>query len=129
MLQCCSTLFYHHTHTTPSRVKFWIIKNYMSPHHKATLPELARQFNFDYEFVTYKWPHWLHKQARQLGDFRDAPGFHVMESRLERGDAFGGSPWLLSWCYYLAFIFSMLYRYLPPLLLSHSFLPCLPCLP
>ena len=35
----------------------------MSPHHKATLPELARQFGFDYEFVTYKWPHWLHKQV------------------------------------------------------------------
>ena len=46
-----------------SRVKFWLIKNYMSPQHKATLPELARKFGFDIEFVTYKWPHWLHKQV------------------------------------------------------------------
>ena len=46
-----------------SRVKFWIIKNYMSPQHRATLPDLARQYGFDYEFVTYKWPHWLHKQV------------------------------------------------------------------
>ncbi|GAX78494.1 hypothetical protein CEUSTIGMA_g5933.t1 [Chlamydomonas eustigma] len=48
---------------TKSRVKFWIIKNYMSPQHKATLPELAKNFGFEYEFVTYKWPHWLHKQT------------------------------------------------------------------
>lgn len=45
------------------RVKFWIIKNYMSPHHKRIMPEMAKHYNFDYEFVTYKWPHWLHKQT------------------------------------------------------------------
>ena len=45
------------------RVKFWIIKNYMSPHHKRIIPAMAKQYGFDYEFVTYKWPHWLHKQT------------------------------------------------------------------
>eukprot|EP00882_Tetradesmus_deserticola_P014252 GHRQ01015150.1.p1 GENE.GHRQ01015150.1~~GHRQ01015150.1.p1 ORF type:complete len:663 (+),score=343.25 GHRQ01015150.1:862-2850(+) len=48
---------------TKSRVKFWIIKNYMSPHHRRIIPAMAQQYGFDYEFVTYKWPHWLHKQT------------------------------------------------------------------
>jgi hypothetical protein len=26
-------------------------------------PLLLVQYGFDYEFVTYKWPHWLHKQT------------------------------------------------------------------
>ncbi len=46
------------------RVKFWIIKNYMSPQHRQVIPELAAEYGFEYEFVTYKWPHWLHKQVR-----------------------------------------------------------------
>ncbi|GFR53074.1 hypothetical protein Agub_g15773, partial [Astrephomene gubernaculifera] len=48
---------------TQSRVKFWIIQNYMSPQHKQVLPALAERYGFEYEFVTYKWPHWLHKQT------------------------------------------------------------------
>ncbi|GBF95627.1 UDP-glucose:glyco glucosyltransferase [Raphidocelis subcapitata] len=48
---------------TKSRVKFWIIKNYMSPHHRRVVPEMAKAYGFDYEFITYKWPHWLHKQT------------------------------------------------------------------
>lgn len=24
---------------------------------------MAKQYDFDYEFVTYKWPNWLHKQV------------------------------------------------------------------
>ena len=46
------------------RVKFWIIKNYVSPQHKRVIPMLAAKFGFEVEFVTYKWPHWLHKQVR-----------------------------------------------------------------
>lgn len=44
-------------------VKFWIISNYMSPHHKRIIPAMAKKYGFDYQFVTYKWPHWLHKQT------------------------------------------------------------------
>lgn len=47
----------------PRRVKFWILKNYMSPEHKRVVPLMAAQYGFDYEFVTYKWPSWLHKQT------------------------------------------------------------------
>ncbi|KAJ9506734.1 hypothetical protein QJQ45_009422, partial [Haematococcus lacustris] len=48
---------------TRSRVKFWFISNYMSPHHKRVIPLMAQHFGFEYGFVTYKWPHWLHKQV------------------------------------------------------------------
>jgi hypothetical protein len=27
------------------------------------MPAMAAQYGFDYEFVTYKWPHWLRKQT------------------------------------------------------------------
>jgi hypothetical protein len=46
-----------------ARVKFWFIKNYMSPQMKRFLPRMAAHYGFDYEFVTYKWPSWLHKQV------------------------------------------------------------------
>lgn len=38
----------------------------MSPQMKAFLPHMAQHYGFDYEFVTYKWPSWLHKQVRLL---------------------------------------------------------------
>ncbi|KAI3430615.1 hypothetical protein D9Q98_005207 [Chlorella vulgaris] len=50
---------------TPARVKFWFIKNYMSPQMKAFVPFMAEKYGFDYEFVTYKWPSWLHKQTEK----------------------------------------------------------------
>ena len=45
------------------RVKFWFIKNYMSPQMKRFLPHMAARYGFEYEAVTYKWPSWLHKQV------------------------------------------------------------------
>lgn len=51
-----------------SRVKFWFIKNYMSPQMRAFVPHMAAQYDFDFEFVTYKWPSWLHKQASSSTD-------------------------------------------------------------
>jgi hypothetical protein len=27
------------------------------------IPSMAKHYEFDYEFVTYKWPNWLHKQV------------------------------------------------------------------
>ena len=44
-------------------MKFWFIKNYMSPQMKRFLPLMAEHYGFEYEFVTYKWPTWLHKQV------------------------------------------------------------------
>jgi UDP-glucose:glycoprotein glucosyltransferase len=50
---------------TESPVKFWLLENYASPSFKESLASLARRFNFDYEFVTYRWPSWLHAQTEK----------------------------------------------------------------
>lgn len=43
-------------------VKFWIIKAFLSPQFKATLPIMAAKYNFSYQLVSYKWPNWLRPQ-------------------------------------------------------------------
>jgi len=45
--------------------KFWFIQNYLSPHFKETIGDLAAAYNFEYEFVTYKWPAWLNEQSEK----------------------------------------------------------------
>lgn len=46
-------------------VKFWFIKNYLSPQFKDVIPYMAQEYGFEYELVTYKWPTWLHKQKEK----------------------------------------------------------------
>ncbi|GFP99210.1 UDP-glucose:glycoprotein glucosyltransferase [Phtheirospermum japonicum] len=46
-------------------VKFWFIKNYLSPQFKDLIPHMAHQYGFEYELITYKWPTWLHKQKEK----------------------------------------------------------------
>ena len=43
-------------------VKFWIIKGFLSPQFKATLPIMSKKYNFSYQLVSYKWPSWLYPQ-------------------------------------------------------------------
>ncbi|TPX30824.1 hypothetical protein SmJEL517_g05698 [Synchytrium microbalum] len=50
---------------THSPVKFWLIADFLSPSFKDFVPLLAEQYHFDYEFVTYKWPHWLRAQTEK----------------------------------------------------------------
>ncbi|KAI9101192.1 UDP-glucose:glycoprotein glucosyltransferase-domain-containing protein [Phlyctochytrium arcticum] len=50
---------------TKNPVKFWLIRDFLSPSFKEFLPDLAREFGFDYELVTYKWPHWLRQQTEK----------------------------------------------------------------
>ena len=50
---------------TKSNVKFWLIKNYMSPKLKRVLPEMAEQYGFEYELITYKWPSWVLRQTEK----------------------------------------------------------------
>ncbi|GAA5943995.1 Kre5p [Sporobolomyces koalae] len=50
---------------TKSSVKFWFIQNFLSPSFKAFIPHMAREYGFDYELVTYKWPHWLRDQKEK----------------------------------------------------------------
>jgi UDP-glucose:glycoprotein glucosyltransferase len=46
-------------------VKFWFIKNYLSPKFKETIAGLAEKYGFEYELVTYKWPAWLYPQTEK----------------------------------------------------------------
>ncbi|CAI6001504.1 unnamed protein product [Closterium sp. NIES-64] len=46
-------------------VKFWFIKNYLSPSFKEVIPHMAREYGFEYGLITYKWPSWLHKQTEK----------------------------------------------------------------
>ena len=61
-------------HTTHS-VKFWFIEQFLSPSFKSFLPHLAAHYNFDYEMVTYKWPHWLRGQKEKQ---REIWGYKIL---------------------------------------------------
>lgn len=50
---------------TKSTVKFWFIENFLSPTFINFLPHLAKEYGFDYELVTYKWPDWLRAQTEK----------------------------------------------------------------
>uniref|UniRef100_A0A915PNT4 UDP-glucose:glycoprotein glucosyltransferase n=1 Tax=Setaria digitata TaxID=48799 RepID=A0A915PNT4_9BILA len=50
---------------TKHPVKFWLLKNYLSPNFKETLPQMANHYGFHYEFVEYRWPRWLHQQTEK----------------------------------------------------------------
>ncbi|KAJ3249147.1 hypothetical protein HDU78_007109 [Chytriomyces hyalinus] len=50
---------------TQSPVKFWLIENFLSPKFMNFIPHLAKAYNFEYEFVTYNWPHWLRATTRK----------------------------------------------------------------
>ncbi len=53
-------------HTSPEHtVKYWFIENFLSPKFKQLLPYLAEKNGFDYELVTYNWPHWLRGQKEK----------------------------------------------------------------
>ncbi|XP_050375561.1 UDP-glucose:glycoprotein glucosyltransferase [Argentina anserina] len=46
-------------------VKFWFIKNYLSPQFKDVIPRMADEYGFEFQLITYKWPTWLHKQKEK----------------------------------------------------------------
>ena len=53
-------------HTKKSKVKFWFLKNYLSPQFKEYLPLMAKRYNFKFGLVAYKWPTWLNKQSVKM---------------------------------------------------------------
>ncbi|KAF1963536.1 hypothetical protein CC80DRAFT_8234 [Byssothecium circinans] len=61
----------HTTHT----VKFWFIEQFLSPSFKSFLPHMAAEYNFSYEMVTYKWPHWLRQQSEKQ---REIWGYKIL---------------------------------------------------
>lgn len=47
---------------TKKLIKFWIIDNFVSPEFRSSMQALSEHYNFDYEFISYKWPLWLRTQ-------------------------------------------------------------------
>ena len=60
---------------TKHTVKFWFIEQFLSPSFKAFLPALAKEYGFQYEMVTYKWPHWLRGQKEKQ---REIWGYKIL---------------------------------------------------
>ena len=60
---------------TKHTVKFWFIEQFLSPSFKASLPHLAAHYNFQYELITYKWPHWLRAQSEKQ---REIWGYKIL---------------------------------------------------
>ncbi|XP_011503813.1 PREDICTED: UDP-glucose:glycoprotein glucosyltransferase [Ceratosolen solmsi marchali] len=50
---------------TKTVIKFWFLKNYLSPTLKDFLPHMAKEYGFEYELIQYKWPRWLHQQTEK----------------------------------------------------------------
>ncbi|KAI9888352.1 MAG: hypothetical protein M1814_000559 [Vezdaea aestivalis] len=60
---------------TKHTVKFWFIENFLSPSFKDFIPTMAREYGFEYELVTYKWPHWLRAQSEKQ---REIWGYKIL---------------------------------------------------
>eukprot|EP00928_Gymnodinium_smaydae_P000541 TRINITY_DN10203_c1_g5_i1.p1 TRINITY_DN10203_c1_g5~~TRINITY_DN10203_c1_g5_i1.p1 ORF type:complete len:1678 (+),score=313.33 TRINITY_DN10203_c1_g5_i1:53-5086(+) len=50
---------------TKCPLHFWFIDQFMSPKFKLLIPEMAKRYDFDFSFVTYKWPSWLNAQTEK----------------------------------------------------------------
>jgi len=50
---------------TQCPLHFLFIDNFLSPKFKAFIPYMARRYNFNFDFVTYKWPSWLNPQSEK----------------------------------------------------------------
>jgi UDP-glucose:glycoprotein glucosyltransferase len=72
MLNIMMVSVMRHTNHT---VKFWFIEQFLSPSFKDSIPTLAAEYNFKYEMVTYKWPHWLRQQKEKQ---REIWGYKIL---------------------------------------------------
>lgn len=72
MLNIMMVSVMRHTNHT---VKFWFIEQFLSPSFKDFIPTLADAYGFQYEMVTYKWPHWLRQQKEKQ---REIWGYKIL---------------------------------------------------
>ncbi|UKZ49497.1 hypothetical protein TrVGV298_003744 [Trichoderma virens] len=60
---------------TKHTVKFWFIEQFLSPSFKEFIPQMAKEYGFKYEMVSYKWPHWLRQQKEKQ---REIWGYKIL---------------------------------------------------
>ena len=41
---------------TKTKVKFWMLENYVSPWFKEFMPHMAKEYGFEIGLVSYNWP-------------------------------------------------------------------------
>lgn len=51
--------------STKAPVKFWFIRNFLSPQFVEFVPKMAAHYGYQVELVTYKWPAWLRRQTQK----------------------------------------------------------------
>lgn len=60
-----SIMMYTARRVTKAPLKFWFLKQFLSPQFKRSLPALSAKYGFDFELVTYHWPRWLRHQTEK----------------------------------------------------------------
>jgi UDP-glucose:glycoprotein glucosyltransferase len=53
------------TKRASTKVKFWLLENFLSPSFKTSAYALAEKIGCEVEFITYKWPEWLRGQSEK----------------------------------------------------------------
>ena len=48
-----------------STTKFWLLKNYLSPKFRSELQKMSLEIGFEYELVSYHWPHFITRQEEK----------------------------------------------------------------
>lgn len=51
--------------TNAGHVKFWFLKQFLSPRFKRFIPYFSAKYNCSIELVEYRWPEWLRKQTEK----------------------------------------------------------------
>ena len=60
-----SIMMYTTVRSTKSPVKFWFLKQFLSPQFKRFLPKMAAAYGFEFELVSYNFPRWLRRQTEK----------------------------------------------------------------
>lgn len=51
--------------TKAGHVKFWFLKQFLSPRFREFIPHFEREYGCSIELVEYRWPEWLRRQTEK----------------------------------------------------------------
>lgn len=52
-------------HANNATCKFWLLGNYLSPTFRKDVEKMSKIYNFEFQFVTYHWPHFVTRQSEK----------------------------------------------------------------
>ncbi len=50
---------------TNETIKFWLIDTFVTPEFRKSVAKLSKHYDFEYEFISIRWPVWLRRQFRK----------------------------------------------------------------